>query len=564
MEKVWLNSYPEGVPSEIDPSQYNSLVDLFNESIQKYADKPMYKNMGVTLSFNDVDALSTAFATYLQQHCKLKKGQRLSIMMPNVLQYPIALFGALKAGLIVANVNPLYTARELEHQLKDAQCDTIIILENFAHTLESCKQNTPIKHIITTELGDLFPFIKKHLVNKVVKYVKKMVPDFSLPEAVSFQTAIQLGRKSSFSAVEIGHDDIAFLQYTGGTTGVSKGAVLTHKNMISNMLQAYHWVELIDGKETVVSALPLYHIFALTANCLLFMLVGGCNLLITNPRDIPGFVATMKKERFTAFAGVNTLFNALLNHPEFKSIDFSSLHLSLGGGMAVQEYVAETWRKVTGCPLMEAYGLTEASPAVCINPPDIKAFNGSIGLPIPSTDISIINSDGKHLDIGEVGELCVKGPQVMKGYWNRDQETANIFTTDGWLKTGDIATVDDKGYVRLSSRKKDMIVVSGFNVYPNEIEEIVSQLDEVLECAAVGVPDKKSGERIKLYIVKKDPNLSEAQVQAHCEKNLTNYKRPRIIEFRDSLPKSNVGKILHRLLREESTKVFEKNVKKSS
>jgi len=479
----------------------------------------------------------------------MKKGDRLAIMMPNLLQYPIALFGAMRAGIIIVNVNPLYTPRELEHQLNDSGATAIVILENFAHTLGECIQRTDVKHVITTEIGDMFGFIKRHLVNYVVKHIKKMVPKHTPSNTISFKKALEEGASNVFHHIHLIQKDIAFLQYTGGTTGVSKGAMLTHKNMLANMQQAYAWTNLKKGQETVITALPLYHIFALTANCLIFMRIGGCNVLITNPRDIPLFIKTLQKTSFSAITGVNTLFNALMNHESFSKIDFSNLELSLGGGMAVQEKVANKWKKLTGCTLVEAYGLTECSPAVCINPLSITDFNGSIGVPLPSTLVSIRTENNKECGPNEAGELCVKGPQVMPGYWNKPKETKAIFTSDGWLKTGDIATMDEKGYVRIESRKKDMILVSGFNVYPNEIEDVVVSHEGILECAAIGIEDEKSGERVKLCVVKADKSLTKEDIHIYCKQRLTDYKLPKEIEFYDALPKTNVGKILHRALR---------------
>ena len=558
MDKRWLKSYPPGMPASISIDDYNSIIDLFNQSCSKYAAKQAYLSMGVSITYNQLDQLSKNFASYVQNELNLTKGDRLAIMMPNLLQYPIVLFGAMRAGITIVNVNPLYTPRELEHQLNDSGAKAIVILENFAHVLEKCLAKTAVEHVITTEIGDCFGTLKRNLVNFVVKKVKKMVPPHSIPQALSFRKIIQKNEFNQFHPIPLTHDDIAFLQYTGGTTGVSKGAILTHGNMLSNMQQAYAWVDLKEGCETVVTALPLYHIFSLTANCLVFMRVGGCNLLITNPRDIPLFIKTLKNTDFTAITGVNTLFNALMNHPKFTTIDFSKLTLSLGGGMAVQEAVANRWKELTGCTLAEAYGLTEPSPAVCVNPLDIKEFNGAIGLPLPSTDVSIRRQDNTECDINEEGELCVKGPQVMRGYWNKEEETKKVFTSDGWLKTGDIATMDDGGYCRIVSREKDMILVSGFNVYPNEIEDVVVSLNGVSECAAIGVADHKSGERVKLFVVKSDPALTEDVIKAHCKENLTDYKQPKFIEFRDELPKTNVGKILHRALRETSHSFSEK------
>ncbi|RAP27162.1 long-chain-fatty-acid--CoA ligase [Candidatus Marinamargulisbacteria bacterium SCGC AG-333-B06] len=558
MDKIWLKSYPAGIPESINIDDFNSIIDLFEQSCAKFADKPAYNSMGVRLTYQELDRLSKNFASYLQNELNLTKGDRLAIMMPNVLQYPITLFGAMRAGVTIVNVNPLYTPRELEHQLNDSGAKAIVILENFAHVLDQCITKTPIEHVITTEIGDCFGFLKRNLVNFVVRKVKKMVPPHSLSNALRFCNVIHDNSFNQFHPIPLTHQDIAFLQYTGGTTGVSKGAILTHANMLSNMQQAYAWVDLKEGCETVVTALPLYHIFSLTANCLVFMRVGGCNLLITNPRDIPLFIKTLKSTPFTAITGVNTLFNALMNHPDFSSIDFSNLTLSLGGGMAVQEAVANRWKELTGCTLAEAYGLTETSPAVCVNPLNIKEFNGAIGLPLPSTEVSIRRHDNTECELNEEGELCVKGPQVMQGYWNKEDETKHVFTSDGWLKTGDIATMDEGGYCRIVSREKDMILVSGFNVYPNEIEDVVVSLAGVSECAAIGVPDEKSGERVKLFIVKSDESLSEDVIKNHCKANLTDYKQPKYIEFRDELPKTNVGKILHRALRESPESFSEK------
>ena len=554
MEKIWLKSYSKTTPNEIDLNEFDSIIDLFEQSCDLYSDKTAYINMGVKMTYKDLNEKSKKFASFLQNELNMKKGDRLAIMMPNLLQYPIALFGAMRAGIIIVNVNPLYTARELEHQLNDSGTTAIIILENFCHVLADCIQNTAVKHVITTEIGDMFNFTKRKLVNFVVKKIKKMVPKYALESSISFRKALTIGEFNTFHHIKLSHRDLAFLQYTGGTTGISKGASLSHKNMIANMQQAKAWLNFEEGSETVITALPLYHIFALTANCLVFLRLGGSNILITNPRDIPLFIKTLKSSSFTAITGVNTLFKALMNHPKFSEIDFSKLKLSLGGGMAVQEAVASKWKKLTGCTLLEAYGLTEASPAVCINPMEITNFTGSIGIPLPSTLVSIRTEKNKVCDVLKEGEICVKGPQVMSGYWNRPDETKKIFTNDGWLKTGDMATMDEKGFVRIVSRKKDMILVSGFNVYPNEIEDLLVKLDGVLECAAIGIKDEKSGERVKLCIVKSDPNLSEKDVINYCKKNLTDYKQPKAIEFYEELPKTNVGKILHRALREPEQK----------
>jgi long-chain acyl-CoA synthetase len=548
-ERPWLASYPKDVPAEIDPSRYRSVAALLAECCERFRHRPAFCNMGRTLTYDDLDRQSAALANYLLTDLKLARGDRVAIMLPNVLQYPIAIMAVLRAGLTVVNTNPLYTARELRHQLTDSGAAAIIVLENFAHVLADVIGETDCKHVIVTALGDLLGFPKGAITNLVVRKVKKLVPAFSLPGAVRFNRALKRGARGRAPKAE--SDDIAFLQYTGGTTGVAKGAMLTHRNMVANMLQALAWIRpnMREGEEVVVTALPLYHIFALTANMLVFARVGGYNHLITNPRDMPAFVKAIAKIRFTALTGVNTLFAGLLNTPGFDKVDFSRLHLTLGGGMAVQRAVADRWKKVTGCTLAEAYGLTETAPAVCINPLDLPDYNGSIGLPIPSTEVSIQDEDGRTLALGEVGELCVRGPQVMKGYWKRPDETARVLAADGWLRTGDIARIDEKGYVYIVDRKKDMILVSGFNVYPNEIEDVVAQHPGVLEVAAVGVPDEKSGEAVKIVIVRKDPALTVEDIKAHCRANLTGYKQPRYVEFRDSLPKTNVGKILRRELR---------------
>jgi long-chain acyl-CoA synthetase len=484
----------------------------------------------------------------------MEPGQRLAIMLPNLLQYPVVLFGALRAGLAVVNVNPLYTPRELKHQLVDSGATAIVILENFAHTLQQVLAETPIRTVITTQIGDLFPFPKSLLVNAVVKHLRHMVPDWKIPAAVSLKQALKLGQGGRIVDPPLGHSDIAFIQYTGGTTGVSKGATLTHGNMVANIQQASAWLanDIETGAEKIITALPLYHIFSLTANCLTFMRFGGENILITNPRDFPGFVKELGKQRFTAITGVNTLFNALLNTPGFEALDFGSLKLTLGGGMAVQEAVARKWKAVTGIPLLEAYGLTETSPAVCMNPIHLKDYNGSIGLPMPSTEISFRDNDDNPLPAGDIGELCVRGPQVMRDYWQRDEDTREVINEDGWLHTGDVGRMDERGFCYIVDRKKDMILVSGFNVFPNEIEEVVASHPGVLEVAAIGVPDEKSGEAVKIFVVKKDPNLSEQVLITHCRENLTAYKAPRQVEFRDELPKTNVGKILRRALKTSS------------
>ncbi|RVU86487.1 long-chain-fatty-acid--CoA ligase [Leucothrix sargassi] len=553
MEKIWLASYPDNVSAEINVDEYASLNAVFAESVGKFATKPAYENLGKVITYGELDELTRQFASYLSNVLGLKKGDAIAIMMPNLLQYPIALFGALRAGLVVVNTNPLYTDRELEHQLKDSGAKAIVILENFAHTLEKVVNNTDVKHIITTQVADVVNFPKSLLVNSIVKYVKKMVPSFNLPNSVKFNKVLSEGKKLAFTPVILSHDDIAFLQYTGGTTGVAKGAALTHKNMIANLLQAHAWAsgDLEDGKEVVVTALPLYHIFALTANALFTMKLGAHALLITNPRDMPGFVKTLKGRKFSYITGVNTLFNGLIHAPGFKDLDFSDLKLSLGGGMAVQRYVAEEWRRITGCTLVEAYGLTESAPAITINPVKLSEFNGSIGLPLASTEVSIRDADGKELGLNEPGELCVKGPQVMQGYWKRPAETAAVLSEDGWLRTGDVAEIDDKGFLRIVDRLKDLIIVSGFNVYPNEIEDVVTLHPKVLEAGVVGVVDEKSGEAVKLFVVKDDESLTEDELRKYCCEELTGYKRPKHIVFIDELPKSNVGKILRRELRNQ-------------
>ncbi len=553
MEKIWLDSYPKGVGPEVDTNEYSSLNDVMNISVSRFGEKPAYENLGKVLTYNDLDVKTAQFASYLTHVAGLKKGDHIAIMLPNLLQYPIALFGALRAGLTVVNTNPLYTDRELEHQLKDSGAKAIVILENFAHTLTKVIDKTQVKTVITTQIADVVGFPKSLLINSIVKYVKKMVPAFNLPGSIKFNQTLTEGAKFPFNEVSVGHEDIAFLQYTGGTTGLSKGAALTHRNMIANLLQAHVWAggDLSDGEELVVTALPLYHIFALTANALFSMKIGANSMLITNPRDMPGFVKLLKGRQFSYITGVNTLFNGLIHTPGFDQLDFSNLKLSLGGGMAVQRYVADEWKRITGCTLVEAYGLTESSPAVCINPVTLKEFNASIGLPLPSTEICIRDDNGVELGLNEPGELCVRGPQVMKGYWNRPGETAKVLDSDGWLKTGDVATVDENGFVKIVDRLKDMIIVSGFNVYPNEIEDVAALHPKVLEAGAIGVQDDKSGEVVKLFVVRNDESLTEEELMAHCKTELTGYKRPKHIAFLDELPKTNVGKILRRELRDK-------------
>ncbi len=552
-ERPWLDHYPAGVPAQIDLEEYGSVVAVLEGAINSYRDRPAFANFGKTLTYGEIDTLSARFAAYLLGELKLRKGDRVAIMMPNCLQYPIATFGVLRAGLTVVNTNPMYTARELRHQLVDSGATVLLVLDNFGDTVEEVLPDTAVRTVITTGLGDMLG-VKGTVVNFVLKYVKKMVPEFHIPGAVRFADTLKLGARHSLPKIDVGAEDIAFLQYTGGTTGVAKGAMLTHRNMVANMQQASAWIgtNVNLGNEIIITALPLYHIFALTANGLVFMKFGGLNYMITNPRDMPGFVKEIKKVPFTAITGVNTLFNGLLNTPGFDEIDFSKLRMTLGGGMAVQRSVAERWKKTTGCTLIEAYGLTETAPAACINPMDLAEYNGAIGLPIPSTDACIKDEDGTMLPMGEIGELCLKGPQVMKGYWQRPEETAEVMDADGWLHTGDIARMDANGFFYVVDRKKDMILVSGFNVYPNEVEDVVAMMPGVLEVAAIGVPDEHSGEVVKLVVVKKDPALTAEQITAFARENLTGYKRPKFIEFRTELPKSNVGKILRRELRDET------------
>jgi len=549
--RPWLKHYDQGVPAEINPAEYSSINELLETTFQKFSSRPSFHNMGTTLTYSDIERLSRKFASYLQNDLKLQKGDRVALMMPNILQYPIALFGVLRAGMVAVNVNPLYTGRELEHQLKDAECKAIVIFANSASVLEKVIQNTPVKHVMVTEIGDFLKFPKNYIVNFVLKNVKKMVPEFSIQGSTNFKTCVEKGDASKFKKPNVTLEDVAFLQYTGGTTGVSKGAILSHGNIVSNMLQARSWIRnLIKENEIIITPLPLYHIFSLTANCFVYSSVGALNILITNPRDLPGFIKELSKWKFTAFTGVNTLFNGLVNHPEFAKLDFSNLRLTLGGGMAVQKAVAEKWKKITNHPIIEAYGLTETSPAACMNPMTLKEFNGYIGLPIPSTDVQIKDDAGVTVALGEVGEICIKGPQVMQGYWKRPDETAKVTSPDGFFKTGDMGFMTPEGFVKIVDRKKDMILVSGFNVYPNEIEDVVVANPKVLECAAIGVPDDKSGEAVKLFIVKKDESLTSEEIIKFCRENLTSYKIPKLVEFRKELPKSNVGKILRKDLRD--------------
>ncbi len=550
-DRVWLKEYPRGVPAEVDTSVYSSIVDLLEKSCNHYRGDVAYENLGTGLRYDDLDRLTQDFASYLQNVLGLHKGDRVAVMMPNLLQYPVAIFGILRAGMAVVNVNPLYTPRELEHQLVDSGARAIVILENFCPTLQEVVQRTKVETVLAARVGDLLGFPKGLIANATLKYVKRALPKWSIAGAIPFRTALARGKAQPYARVALTHEDLAFLQYTGGTTGLSKGATLTHGNIVANLLQMRAWMSsaLADGEETVITALPLYHIFALTVNCLMFMAVGGRNVLITNPRDMPAFLAELRRHRFTAFTGVNTLFNGLLNTPGFEDIDFSSLKLTVGGGAAVQQAVAERWKAVTGKALTEGYGLTETSPGVCFGPLDKPDWNGTIGLPLPATMVVLRDDDNHEVKQGDPGELCVKGPQVMQGYWQKPEENAKVFTADGFLKTGDVAVMDARGYFKIVDRKKDMILVSGFNVYPNEIEGVVAMHPAVLECACVGVPDEKSGEAVKVVVVRKDESLTAEELREHCKKNLTGYKVPKHYEFRTSLPKTNVGKILRRDLR---------------
>jgi long-chain acyl-CoA synthetase len=552
LEKIWLKSYPEGIPAEIATPEFRSLRALIEHSFAEYPDRPSYTNMGTTISYGELDRLSMQFACYLQQTLGLTRGERVAIMLPNILQYPVVLCGIFRAGGVIVNVNPLYTGRELEHQLKDSGAKCIIILENFAHILEDVIAHTPVRHAVVTGVGDMLKFPNNLLTNFVLRHVKRSVPAFTLPHSIRFNEALKVGASQSLKPVELGFADIAFLQYTGGTTGVSKGAMLSHRNMVSNVMQTITWqAGAYDGFDAIVAitALPLYHIFSLQGNCLTVMAEGGLNVLITNPRDFEGFARDMARHRFNLFTAVNTMFAALMNTKNFEKVDFSSLRVCVGGGMAVQPAVAREWRERTGSPILQGYGLTETSPAAIVNPVG-EEFSGSIGLPIPSTRVSIRDDDGKELAIGDIGEICIKGPQVMEGYWHRPEETAKVMLPGGWLRTGDIGRMDDRGYVFIEDRKKDMIIVSGFNVYPNEVENVVVEMDGILEAAAIGVPDDHSGEVVKVYAVRKHDGVTEQDVLDYCRENLTNYKRPKTVEFRDELPKTNVGKILRRALRD--------------
>ena len=554
MEKPWLKNYPEGSEHELNTSEYDSILDMFDKAVREHPDRAAYINMGKVLTFRKLEERSRAFAAYLQNELKLERGERVALMMPNLLQYPIALFGILRAGLVVVNVNPLYTPRELEHQLQDSGAKAIVVVSNFASTLEKVVFNTDVKHVILTRMGDQLSFGKRTLVNFVVKYVKKLVPKYKLPNAVTFREVLSVGKYRQYVRPQMERDDLAFLQYTGGTTGVAKGAMLSHGNIIVNVFQAkwiaYPFVGGRHRERLAVLALPLYHVFALTVNCLLFIELGITAVLITNPRDIPGFVKELKKYPFVAITGVNTLFNALLNNENFKEVNFSSLKLSVGGGMAIQQAVATRWHEITGCNIIEGYGMTECSPLIAACPVNVVKHNGSIGVPVPNTDIKIIKEDGSEAAIGEAGELWVKGEQVMQGYWQRPEATAEVLK-DGWMATGDIVVMDESYSLRIVDRKKDMILVSGFNVYPNEIEDVVMLNYKVSEVVAIGVPNEVSGETIKIFVVKKDESLTRDELRQHCRQHLTGYKIPKDIEFREELPKSNVGKILRRVLRDE-------------
>ncbi len=552
MERIWLKSYPQGVPADVSLDPNTSAVDLFDSATKEFASKTAYISMGASLSYAELDRLSAQFAGYLQS-IGVGKGDRVALMMPNLLQYPIALFGTLRAGAVVVNCNPLYTPRELEHQLKDSGTTAIVILENFAHTLEKVIGQTAVRHVVVTSIGEMLSSVKGAIVNLVVRKVKKLVPAWHLPQAITFKEALAKAGNKPYQRPALAASDIAFLQYTGGTTGVSKGAILTHGNIVANVMQAQAWIDPVirRGEEFIVTALPLYHIFALTANCLTFMRIGATNLLIANPRDLPNFIKEWRKYPVTVFTGVNTLFNALLNNEEFRKLDFSSLRLTLGGGMAVQKAVADRWHAVTSTTLTQAYGLTETSPAATINPLiEGNGFNGAIGLPIPSTEVSIRDDSGQELAVGETGEICIRGPQVTQGYWQRPDETEKVFFADGFLKTGDMGYVDAQGYVYLVDRKKDMILVSGFNVYPNEVEDVIALHPDVVEVAAIGVPDEQSGEVVKAFVVRSNESLTAEDIIKHCKENLVNYKCPKQIEFRKELPKTNVGKILRRALRD--------------
>ena len=552
MNKPWLTQYPAGVPAEIDMQRFASLADVLRDSCQRFADLPAYRSMGVAMTFRELDEASHAFAAWLQKSAQLQRGDRVALMMPNLLQYPVALFGVLRAGMVVVNVNPLYTPRELQHQLKDADVRAIVVLENFAHTLEQVIANTAVRQVVSTQVGDLLPPLKRLLTNAVVKHVKKMVPPWQLPESVSWRAALAAGRQQRLDPVALNHDDLAFLQYTGGTTGVAKGAQLSHGNMVANVLQVGAWMSpnLREGKETLILPLPMYHVFALTG-ALSFFSQGAQAVLIANPRDMTDFLKVLASAPFSAIIGVNTLFRAMLDAPGFAAIDLRPLKLAVAGGMAVQQVVAKRWKERTGVPLVEGYGLTETAPVAIANPVTVSEWSGQIGVPLPSTEAAILDDDGGPIPMGEVGEICLRGPQVMKGYWNQPEESAKVFTPNGWLRTGDMGVMDERGSIRITDRKKDMIVVFGFKVFPNEIEDVLTLLPDVLEAAAIGVKDERSGEAVKVVIVRANPVLTEADVLAHCKRHLTGYKMPRVVEFREEpLPKTNIGKILRRELRD--------------
>ena len=550
-EKIWLASYPPGVPAQVDSGRYRSLKQMFEHSCARYRDLPAISNLGCTLSYGDLDRESRHFAAYLQTGLGLAKGDRVAIMLPNVLQYPVAFFGAVRAGLVLVNVNPLYTPRELQHQVADSGARTILILENFAHKLAEVIGTTELKHVITTGVGDLLAAPRRWLVNFAVRHVKHLVPPCTIPQAISLRAALRQGERCGLKEVDIGPGDLALLQYTGGTTGIPKGAMLSHGNLVANLIQIAAWIgkDLAEGAEAVVTPLPLYHVFSLTANLLTFVSLGGHNLLVTDPRDIAGLIALLKQGKFTAITGVNTLFNALTNATEFSSVDFSRVKVVVGGGAAIQQAVATRWKEITGTTIIEGYGLTETSPVVCVNPLDIASYTGMLGLPLPSTDVKICDEQGAEVATGEVGEICVHGPQVMQGYWNRPDETAKVLMPDGWLHTGDEGYMRADGYIKLSDRKKDIILVSGFKVFPNEVEEVAMMLPGVLEAGATSVADERSGQAVKLFIVRRDPALTAEQVLAHCRRNLTGYKVPRYVDFRTELPKSTIGKVLRRELR---------------
>ena len=551
MEKVWLKQYPEGIPAEVDVAAFNSIKEILETSCARFADLPAYGNMGVSITYRELDQLSRDFAAYLQKVVGLKKGDRMAIMLPNLIQYPVALFGAQRAGVVVVNTNPLYTARELEHQLKDSGATAIVVLENFAHTLEEVLPRTRVGTVITTQIGDMFPAFKRMLTNLVVKHVKKMVPEWHMAKTITFNEALSEGHGHMLENVAVRLDDLAFLQYTGGTTGVAKGAMLTQANMVANLLQVAPWIarDLLDGKETTLIPLPLYHVFALTVS-LVYMKIGAHTILVTNPRDMPAFIHLLKKTPITAMIGVNTLYNGLLNAPGFSELNLRSLKLCSAGGMAVQHAVAQRWKEATGVPLIEGYGLTETAPIAIANPLNITEWSGNIGVPIPSTEAAILDEDGSELPINAVGEIAIRGPQVMKGYWQRPEETAKVFTKDGWFRTGDMGFMNELGQFKITDRKKDMIIVSGFKVFPNEVEDVVMMHPGVMEVAAIGVPDEKTGEAVKIVVVRKDEKLTERDLLDHCRLHLTNYKLPRIVEFRtEPLPKTAIGKILRRELR---------------